>query len=173
MSFSQCKSSAANNVNNRSLDDSISDYVSLKSSGVYKAQSGSTIASPGVASGQITDIYNIQLLKTTQDVQPKVGDVFGFQFVFDHKSATTEAAADYTVPDSLQIRVEHPAMTNPKDGVALTSSQWQTPVRSGKAVWVGWYFEHDWEIVAGKWTFQVYDGDTVLVTRSFTISKVQ
>lgn len=70
---------------------------------------------------------------------------------------------------ALSETVRHPVTTGPN---GIEENGWNVPrmvkVENGRARWCGGHlFEHDWELVPGKWRFEVADGDNVLVVQEF------
>ncbi len=70
---------------------------------------------------------------------------------------------------ALSETVRHPVTTGPN---GIEENGWNVPrmvkVENGRARWCGGHlFEHEWELVPGKWRFEVADGDNVLVVQEF------
>lgn len=70
---------------------------------------------------------------------------------------------------ALAETVRHPVTTGPN---GIEENGWNVPrmvkVENGRARWCGGHrFEHAWQLVPGKWRFEVADGDNILVVQEF------
>ena len=54
---------------------------------------------------------------------------------------------------------------------ALLRSAYQRTKTIGETVYLGYGFEHAWEIVPGTWTYQIWHDGRKLAERSFTVEK--
>ncbi len=56
------------------------------------------------------------------------------------------------------------------DGTVYHQSEEPVTIRLGEKSFYGFGFDQPWEIVPGKWIFQIKHGPAVLVQRTFTVS---
>jgi len=70
----------------------------------------------------------------------------------------------------LTTRVTHPEMKHPGTGGVVTVDSWASPMNSGIPRYTGWKFDNRWELVPGKWTFDILDGEKVIATQEFEVS---
>jgi hypothetical protein len=69
------------------------------------------------------------------------------------------------------IRVFHPKpLKDPQSGKEFSTSEWGQWVPTNHTNWnTGWFFDHEWEIVPGKWVMQLLVDNVVLLEKTFTI----
>lgn len=84
------------------------------------------------------------------------------------------------LPRSVQVRVRHPRLTRP-DGASGTEDTLLTfigpriPPDAPPGTVEGWTamsftFNYAWEMQPGAWTFEFRDGDTVVASKTFTVT---
>ena len=95
-------------------------------------------------------------------VKGKVGTRFGIHVL-------AEGAGGLSIIP-LTTRVTHPVMINPNNGREVTVDSWASPMNSGIARYTGWKFDNEWELVPGKWTMEILDGETVIAGQEFEVS---
>lgn len=112
------------------------------------------------AAGTITG--NIRIIDQQQPVAiptrlvpGMLGIEFGLRIIVDPETDIRQLA----------VRLLHP----PMGGDASVSQGWRMKIRPGESHVNTWLFEHPYEIVYGKWNFQILDGDAVLVEREFSV----
>jgi len=78
-----------------------------------------------------------------------------------------------TVPKSMPVTV---VVTHPQiegiDGQGFTESSWNDRLYMARPNYVIWNFEADAELVSGKWTVAVFDGDRELISQNFLVRKM-
>ena len=95
------------------------------------------------------------------NIEAKLKTRFGIQVV--------AKGPDSIVP--LVTRVTHPPIRNPKSGQTATVDQWDSPMNAGLARYTGWSFDEPWELVPGRWRFEILDGENkVLAAKDFTVT---
>lgn len=67
------------------------------------------------------------------------------------------------------VKLQHPPITNPETGKVLNFEEDSHTDVVGVPTFSGFTFEKDWEIVPGKWTYQVYYGSRMILEKSFTV----
>jgi hypothetical protein len=135
--------------------------VTILEHGLYTADVKSEKLSPdGVGE---TVIENICHYATTTTVPLKIGVRFGFRFRIDGLAAGETA-------DLVKL-VAFPTAVKPPRGAALLSSFWR-PMRAegGKVHYTGYTLDYGWELMPGRWDFQVYRSDRRLGGMSFTLA---
>jgi len=101
------------------------------------------------------------LLTWTDVVVAEVGGWFGIK-VLVHGPPSFD-----TVP--LRIRVLHPPFRNPASGELSEREEWDAEMNIGIPRFAGWSFGEPWELVPGRWTMQVLDGDEVVAELGFEV----
>jgi hypothetical protein len=134
--------------------------VTIVEHGLYTADVKSEKPSPdGIGE---TVIENICHYATTTAVPLKIGVRFGFRFRIDG------LAAGETV--DLVKRVAFPIAVKPPRG-SRPLSEFLRPMRAegGKVHYTGYTLDYGWELMPGRWDFQIYRSDRRLGGMAFTL----
>lgn len=113
-------------------------------------------------SGYFLRPETIQFTKTSDKIKGAKGVKFGIEYFI---KGFTDEKDDVT----FYSRISHPTMINP-----VTSEKLQY-VKERKTNWLNesnfdyYNFEFDWELVTGKWTFEILEGDRTLLTKEFEV----
>jgi hypothetical protein len=67
------------------------------------------------------------------------------------------------------IHVPEPGVHNPETGNTVLTSVVMADTRIGTMEIAGYQCGHDWEIVPGTWTIDLWDGDRKLASQSFQL----
>ncbi len=118
---------------------------------------------PASESGGGARVKSERLIKTTGLIDAKKGLTFGFRFLL------YGAPSGETV--TLQFKGATPMMINPDTGHKTDRGQWEFVTAIEGIAFVGYTFDHSWEMVPGKWTFQVLSEGRPIATKSFIIVK--
>jgi len=70
---------------------------------------------------------------------------------------------------SIRLRISHPSIKNPDTERVYTSIDSICMVKIGASEFHGWIFEHEWEIVPGQYTFQIFCDNEKLGEKAFTV----
>lgn len=135
----------------------IVDFGTIQMSG-----SGANVADDTLA-GSHKDITGIsrRVTKRSTHIVADKGVTFGVMF----RASGTPDGAVATVTSKLI----HPPMTNPATKVTSTAESLPIQTRLGTAQADVFTFEHDWEMVPGKWTQQYYVDGKLLAEKSFNV----
>jgi hypothetical protein len=133
--------------------------------GIYKGAPEKTIKGSEAGTGDVELGGSIRLVKKTEKVPASLGTKFGIKFYLPVELRKNEVVLKYVflVPGlkdpltgKIQERIEVPGKYDGgADGIAL----------------MFYDFTDKWELVPGKWTFQVFYGDEKLIEKTFTIVK--
>src|SRR5207249_296509 len=106
------------------------------------------------------------LIASTNRIPAKMGVRFGMSYEI----------INVVAPDG-QIKVtkiaRHPKITKPdgttSEGFTFTEPQW---IKGGRVVgWTGYGFDHDYELAAGDWEFEMQLEGKTLLKQKFTVFK--
>ncbi|CUH78989.1 DUF3859 domain-containing protein [Tropicibacter naphthalenivorans] len=115
-----------------------------------------TRPAPGTESGILNIIEQSKPIDvTTSAVPAERGLSFGIR----------AQIAENSVPEALTVVVQHPPMGD----AGVTVERWGADVAPGQTLLNLFTFEHEYELVQGTWTFQLVQGDTVLIEQSFAV----
>jgi hypothetical protein len=140
------------------------ERVQILWAGTYAAQIVGTVEQPATAMGKTNKLGSIRKLETTTTVRGKLGTSFGFEYALLGAPTGAQAAIEIVVV------LPEPGLLNPVDGKRTRRERWRpSPSLPGVATIVGYQFEMDWEIVPGRWTFQIWQNDHKLGEQSFCV----
>jgi hypothetical protein len=87
----------------------------------------------------------------------------------------TDLSIEYTVTNydkicdkEIKVVVTHPRMTNPATGKSSTVDSFTSRIDGANHNQSGWVLNHEWEVVKGPWTFQIYYHDEMLLEKTLT-----
>ena len=126
-----------------------------------KIVSGGDVRVPDTISGIRHEVPRVVLLESTTNIPARIGTSFGFRVkVPAHLS---EKNAAYTA------QCIHPQLTDPSSGRSGEIEQWNTPGFAGNVGYVGYTLDHEWELVPGSWTIQLFAGSKLVAERTFRV----
>ncbi|WP_438462946.1 DUF3859 domain-containing protein [Marinomonas sp. PE14-40] len=108
-------------------------------------------------------VTNLHILKErTDEISADVGTTFGVVFEVNglpsHKKITFREVMKF------------PEMTDPDSGLTQSYYEVKDQYKDGDKSFKAFTFEYDWELVKGKWTYQLYYQDTLLAEKSFNVN---
>lgn len=116
-----------------------------------------TINKSTTATGKHNVIDEIEFYKQTSDISAKINNTFGIKY---QVNGTPEGAiANFT------FKVIHP----PINGRTMSSADVKATVGSWRADF--YTFEEEYELVEGEWKLQIWDNNTMLLEKAFTIKR--
>jgi hypothetical protein len=139
------------------------DSIEIVDYGTYTARSEAHIAAPGTAAGRWNTLGNIQHAVTTQAVPAQLGTRFGFSYIVVGEPQGTPVSL-HVVNIFPSPGLNNPANPHPKD-----RDEYDRTVPVGEELYTGYRFDHDWEVVPGVWSFQLWYEGRMLVEQKFTI----
>ena len=125
-----------------------------------------TVSSTRPRDGSISTVHDAQLIEKTRNVPAKLGVRFGFRHVVvgKPKGANVTLRKIVTFPPG--------GLHNPASKEAV--SRWEgniARILSGKPNYTDYAFDDPWELVPGRWTIELWDGDRKLASQSFNVIK--
>jgi hypothetical protein len=141
------------------------DRIDIVDHGTYTAQTEGHIAAPGTVAGSWTTLGKIQHAVTTYTVPTQIGVRFGFNYIV--------VGEPQGAPASLHVVniFPSPGLNNPASPQPKTRDEYDRVVHVGEELYTGYRFDHDWEIVPGIWTFQLWYEGRMAAEQKFTIVK--
>jgi len=128
--------------------------------GIYTARTVRKFAVPGVARGTTEGLDSFTLVQTTTNVPARIGTRFGFRYTIRGKPSNA--------PIVLRMVGEHPPYTNPRTGKTQTRDEYELKSWIGET-YTSYLFEEEWELIPGKFKFEVWHRDKKLCEQSFTV----
>ncbi len=128
--------------------------------GIYTAKVIQVTTTTNVIDGTLEGLDNFVLLQSTTNVPARVGTRFGFRYRI--------LGQPRNAPITLTMVGIHPSFTNPKTGKTATRDEYQLQS------WIGdtytcYSLDEDWELIPGKWTFEVWHEGKKLCEQSFMV----
>jgi len=141
------------------------DRIDIVTRGIYAIAIKETVAAPGTAAGANHRLEKPTLTESTQTIPARVGLWFGFEFRIVGLPADGSAILKRTTiyPDG--------GVRNPATGKAVTRDEVTDTYKADGVPFVGFRFDHDWEMVPGIWTIEVSQDGKTLASQSFTVTK--
>jgi len=108
------------------------------------------------------DVDNIQHVATTTTVPAELGAEFGMRY---RVSGRKEAIVDVTELDLFPP----PGLKSPNSTKPLLKYSDRRTRKIGEVNYIGYSFDHAWELVPGTWTFQLWIGSRMMAEQNFTV----
>ncbi|HEX3403772.1 MAG TPA: DUF3859 domain-containing protein [Acetobacteraceae bacterium] len=139
------------------------DRIDIVDYGTYTARTEGHLTAPGTAAGRWSTLGNIQHAMTTQTVPAQLGTRFGFSYVV--------VGEPQGMLVSLHVVTIYPSpgLNNPANPPARERDEYDRAVHVGEELYTGYRFDHDWEVVPGTWTFQLWYEGRMAAEQKFTI----
>jgi hypothetical protein len=123
---------------------------------------GSTVTDDSTHS-KVTLFKDILLLKKADTVRASIGKTFGFRYVVH----------GYPVGKNVTIKVVYlypsPGLVDQKLHTVKPSTYRILSQTLGDTGWVAFTFDHEWELIPGNWSFQIWPKDRKLVEKVFSV----
>src|SRR5262245_22068926 len=141
------------------------DRAEIVEAGIYRAETLAIEQAPGTASRQRNVLSYTGLIEPTTRIEAKIGVHFGLRYrvVGRPNNATVKLTSVTLYPA--------PGLKNPKAASHQPRGEHPLFATIGQINYRGYVFEQDWELVPGKWTFELWDGERKLASQSFDVVK--
>ena len=141
------------------------ERIDIVEAGIYRAETAGVEQAPGTATRQRNILSDHRLLVSTTRVEAKLGVHFGMRYrVVGSPNLGTVKLVSVT-----QYPV--PGLKNPKSDKPQARGEHSLSATIGQINYRGYVFEYDWELVAGTWTLELWDGQRKLGGQTFTVTK--
>ena len=132
--------------------------------GTYVTSTGTIRQMPNGIGENLVD--EVELERSTTAIPARPGVSFGFEFLVHGQPAGTPIELTTTV------LFPPPGLLPPGAAEPVVSSTTPMLVEVGApgAVYRGYTFDYDWEVVPGPWRFEVRAGDRLLAVQSFIVT---
>jgi len=138
------------------------ERIEITEFGIYTTTDTGKSAAPGTATGVVTSRTNIKLVQATNTVPARLGVHFGFRYKI-------VGPAPKQVRLKMVTLVPQPGIRNPQTGNTIVKDEYFVDKTVGATSYRDYSFDNSWEIVTGKWTFEIWDGDRKLASQSFNV----
>jgi Domain of unknown function (DUF3859) len=133
--------------------------------GIYKLDKYKSVNDKSISTGQRTTATKITFSRRTDRVVVGDGVVFGLD-VYIHGSPSGKKA-----PMRIVWRYPEPGLRNPDSGKAKYLDDYIDQRTLDTESTFYWSLGDPWTQVPGKWTFELWYGNRMLATQSFTLVK--
>jgi len=135
--------------------------IKIQRAGILKFVTSSLVESRGIPGGKEKKGLVIEITQETDRIPANRGVTFGFQYEVDSKVAIESV--------SLDIRLKPPPLIDPSSGRAVSEINYHRIARTNRSNFTGYGLDYDWELVPGRWVFQIlYKGD-ILAEQAFEV----
>jgi hypothetical protein len=141
------------------------DRIEIVETGIYRAETATIEAAPGTATRQRNLLTDTRLIAPTTRIEAKIGVHFGMRY----RVVGRPGGASIKLVSVTQYPT--PGLKNPKGGGIQTRGEHPLFATISQINYRGYVFEHDWELIAGTWTFELWDGQRKLASQAFEVVK--
>jgi hypothetical protein len=141
------------------------DRIEIFQTGIFKAKETGTAAAPGTATGQVSNLSDIQHVRTTNAIPGQLGIRFGYRY------RIIGAPRGARVTLRMITLIPSPGIRDPKSGNTIVRGEYSRERTIGQEHYRDYGFDDTWEIVPGVWTFEIWQGDRKLSSQTFTVAK--
>lgn len=141
------------------------ERIDVTEFGIYTADTRQILHAPQSTAGiaQRVSAESIRLVKATTTMPGRLHERFGFRY-------RIIGTGDKVTLKRI-VHVPEPGVHNPETENTVITSVVMADTRIGTMEIAGYQFGHDWEIVPGTWTIELWDGDRKLASQSFQVVK--
>ena len=132
--------------------------------GIYIGSHDSSIPNSDAPTGNVLIGGSVKLVKQTVEIPARLKTQFGFRCVLHGKAEDR--------PVKLRLVYLFPQMNDPSSGKKI--DMWEADVLArpeDKKLYMLWDFTEAYELVPGKWTFQVFRGQEKILEKKFDVTK--
>jgi hypothetical protein len=116
----------------------------------------------GSPSGFARAVSKVTLVQRTNIVPARIGAHFGFTF-------RVIGASDTIAKFKYILHIPAPGIRNPNTGNIMETGYHVQECRVGDVCFVGYGLDHDFEIVPGTWTIELWEENHKLASQSFNV----
>lgn len=141
------------------------ERIEIVEAGIYQAETESIELAPGTASRHHNKLVVTRLVAPTTRIEAKLGIHFGMRYrVVGRPSGVSVRLTSIT-------HYPAPGLKNPLAGSVQARGEHSLVATIAQLNYSGYVFERDWEVVPGKWTFELWEGDRKLASQAFDVVK--
>jgi len=141
------------------------DRIEIVSKGIYKVQTGAVTKDSNMPAGEVKAPDSFKNVEATRAIPARFGVEFGFEYRV------------VGAPDGAEVALRfvniYPAtgLADPASAKPILSDKFERTKKIGEVNYLGYGFEHDWELVPGTWKMEIWSGGRRLIQESFTVIK--
>ena len=131
--------------------------------GIMSAKVAKTIKDQTLVQGAHHSMLAGKFKKRTTEIPAQKGLKFGITYLIKGYPIGSKVKVDFTV------LYPQPGLTNPATGKTDNQSMLQLVKKIGRITATGYVFNQKWEMVPGKWTFQIWIEGRLLAEKNFNV----
>lgn len=135
----------------------MSAHAQLIDYGICRPINESAEMTSNSITGYFLEAAKLIFIEETSSLKIKKGLVFGISYKLESNQ------------DAFISRIIHPTLVNPAIGDSCRETTEEKYISSNGLNFDYYRLEHVWEMIAGKWTFQVEQSDKLLLEKSFDL----
>lgn len=145
------------------MSENIIDSIELLEYGVFKKSSEENFNEEdgNSPSGYFIRTKDLELLSQTTSFSPQIGTVFGIKYRINSKQEGEVAF--------FLCKIIHPEIINPETNETFTTTCEEKSDFVGEVNFDFFEFEYSWESKKGTWTFQLFEGSKLLLSKDFQV----
>jgi len=139
------------------------ERIQIVETGIFQAETTATEKTSGTATGTRHILTGTALMQSTTQIEAKVGLHFGVRFRIlgrPNKAPVWLTSVTHYPP---------PGLKNPDTGFILQRGEHTLAATIGAVNYRGYVFEHEWELVPGPWTFELWYAGRALAKQTFQV----
>jgi Domain of unknown function (DUF3859) len=130
--------------------------------GIYRADRFKQEDAPATPARVLGHVANLELIEETTTIPALRGVRFGFEFKIRGQTGAK-------VRLKFVILIPQPGIRNGGTGNGLVRGEYFLDLTVGELRYMGYKFDHPWEVALGNWIFEIWDGDRRLTSQRFNI----
>jgi len=144
-------------------DETKVERIDIVGKGIYQLELGASIPKADVPGGVVTPPAKFTQIESTTTVPARIGVEFGLEYKIIGEPDGTEITLEFvdTYPD--------PGLADPEKSAPFQTSRYERTRPIGETLYTGYGFEHEWELVPGTWTFEIWYDGRKLAAEQFTV----
>lgn len=141
------------------------DRITIIDYGIFHTRPKAEVSAPDTAAGNIhrTSTSGLTLVEMTRIIPARIGTHFGFHYF------VTGQPYGARVPLIFTMIYPVPGLKNPTAPEVKQKDEVEVHKILGKDGYDGYAFDHDWELVPGTWTFQLWYQGRKEAEQCFTV----
>lgn len=141
------------------------ERIEIVGKGIYLVETGERIPEATAPTGAIEPATNFTNIETTEEVPARIGVEFGLEY----QIAGEPEGADVTL--EFLVTYSDAGIADSESPMPLRETRYELPKPIGEPVYLGYGFENDWELVPGRWTFEIWHDGRQLAEEHFSVVK--
>jgi hypothetical protein len=147
---------------NNNFDIELIDY------GIYEVHRVEARKNKNTGDGRVWGVDECRLLHKTDVIPMNLLTSFGVRFILNTKLANNDI--NNIVP--INVKVKHPKYTNPDTNKESVQEEWVSLQAPGKMTYIGYKFDHQYEMVPGEWVIELRHNNELLIEKKYNVQQV-